>query len=102
MQSDGPQAIALIPEVIDAIDDESLAPRDDDTGWEFTGHHAATVLAEMAYILDGITIEKRGRARHSFHDDAYKGGERLRELGRLQEVRANWETWWQAFRYEGR
>ncbi|VTR96105.1 sigma-70 family rna polymerase sigma factor : RNA polymerase sigma factor, sigma-70 family OS=Singulisphaera acidiphila (strain ATCC BAA-1392 / DSM 18658 / VKM B-2454 / MOB10) GN=Sinac_6419 PE=4 SV=1: Sigma70_r2: Sigma70_r4_2 [Gemmata massiliana] len=85
------QAIKLIPDVIEAIADPTALPRESDTGWGFVGHQAATVMCELARVLDGT--DRRGRRDYTFHDDQYKGGEKLKELGRLEEVRKNWSRW---------
>ncbi len=85
------QAIKLIPDVIEAIADPTALPREGDTGWGFVGHQAATVMCELARVLDGT--DRRGRRDYTFHDDQYKGGEKLKELGRLEEVRKNWSRW---------
>lgn len=92
------KSVAFIPELIEAIDDPTPSPREGDTGWGFTGHHAATVLGEIAYALDGVRIETRGRAAYSFFDDSYEGGAALAQSGRLARVRSNWEHWWDEFR----
>ncbi|AMV25873.1 ECF RNA polymerase sigma factor SigE [Gemmata sp. SH-PL17] len=85
------QAIKLIPDVIEAIVDPTALPREGDTGWGFVGHQAATVMCELARVLDGT--DRHGRRDYTFHDDQYKGGEKLKELGRLEEVRKNWSRW---------
>lgn len=88
--------IQLIPEIIEAIEDPTPLPRHGDTGWGFVGHQASTVLGLIAKAMDGIDVKSRGRGydAYSFHNDEYKGGEKLRDLGRLSEVRKNWEQWW--------
>lgn len=88
--------VALIPDVIDAVADSTRSPRHDDTGWGFVGHQAAWALADVAYRLDGIRIEERGRHDYTFFDDMYKGGEALRASGRLQGVQNRWRLWWAA------
>ncbi len=85
------QAIKLIPDVIEAIADPNALPREGDTGWGFVGHQAATVMCELSRVLDGT--DRRGRRDYTFHDDQYQGGEKLKELGRLEEVRKNWSRW---------
>jgi RNA polymerase sigma factor (sigma-70 family) len=86
------QAVRLIPEVIEAISDPTALPREGDTGWGFVGHQAATVLCELAQALDGV--DRKTRQQYTFHTDQSEGGEKLKELGRLEEVRKNWAQWW--------
>ncbi|MBP3956351.1 sigma-70 family RNA polymerase sigma factor [Gemmata sp. G18] len=85
------QAIRLIPDVIEAVADPTALPREGDTGWGFVGHQAATVMVELARAVDGT--DRAGRRDYTFHDDQYKGGEKLKELGRLEDVRKNWARW---------
>ena len=61
----GLKPLALIPEIIEAIEDPTALPDhttpDCKTGWVFVGHQAASVLAEMARAIDGIEVGmKRG------------------------------------------
>lgn len=88
--------IQLIPEVIEAIGDPTPLPREGDTGWGFVGHQAASAMGEIARAIDGVEVETRGQGYHaySFHGDMYKGGQKLKELGRLSEVGSNWAKWW--------
>lgn len=88
------RSIRLIPDAIEAVADTTPLPRDGDTGWGFVGHQAASVLGRLAHCFDGITIEKRGLREFSFHNDMYKGGEKLKASGRLDDVRKNWRAWW--------
>lgn len=88
------KAIQLIPEVIAAIADPTSLPRHGDTGWGFVGHQAASIMGELAMALDRFRIDGEEKRRaYSFFDDSYLGGERLRESGRLEEVRRNWSGW---------
>ncbi|MGD8454467.1 MAG: hypothetical protein PVJ57_21850 [Phycisphaerae bacterium] len=86
--------LELIPDVIDAIGDTTQSPHHGDTGWGFVGHQAAWMLAHVAYKLDGVRIEDRGRSDYTFFDDMYKGGEALRASGRLKQVQDRWRAWW--------
>ncbi|MCA9277476.1 MAG: hypothetical protein H6815_01660 [Phycisphaeraceae bacterium] len=88
-------AVRMMHEVIELIDDPSSLPREGDTGWGFVGHQAATVVGDLAFAIDRISIEHKGRREYSFFDDAYLGGEALSKSGRLVEVRDNWRRWWQ-------
>jgi RNA polymerase sigma factor (sigma-70 family) len=93
---------ALIPDLIEAIEDPTPLPRDGDTGWGFVGHQAASVLGEIARSLDGVPVglgpANRPYERYSFHTDSGEGGAKLKESGRLAEVRKNWADWWEAQR----
>lgn len=97
------QAVALIPELVDAVADPTTLEREGDTGWGFVGHQAASTLGEIARILDGVAPEKRGgkhgRVNYSFFDDMHEGGAKLKASGRLDRVSKNWDDWWQKFRY---
>jgi hypothetical protein len=101
----GLKPIALIPEVIEAIEDPTALPDhvtpDCKTGWVFVGHQAASVLAEMARAIDGneVGMKPGQRAYHSysFHDDL-EDGAKMQKAGRLSEVRKNWAKWWDATR----
>jgi hypothetical protein len=94
--------IALIPDVIEAIEDPTVLPDDVSakckTGWGFVGHQATTVLGEIARVLDGVEIgmkpNMRGYKPYSFHDDQSEGSKKLKESGRLAEVKKNWAKWW--------
>lgn len=88
------RTLELIPDVIDAIGDTMQSPRHGDTGWGFVGHQAAWMLADVAYKLDGVRIEDRGRGDYTFFDDMHKGGEALRASGRLKQVQDRWRAWW--------
>jgi hypothetical protein len=88
------KSLELIPEVIEAIEDPTPLPRHDDTSWGFVGHQAATVLAEIAQRIDGIDRRGSGHDAYSFFTDASEGGEQLKKLGRLAEVRKSWTSWW--------
>jgi len=90
--------INLIPSVIDAVGDPTSLPRHGDTGWGFVAHQAASGLGWLAQSLDGVSLKNRGRDKYSFHDDMYKGGQTLKNSGRLSEVKANWRKWWQNYR----
>lgn len=92
------KSIKLIPEIIEAIEDPTPLPRHEDTGWGFVGHQAASVIGEIAQAIDGKDAKTRGQGydTYSFHNDQYKGGQKLKEIGRLSEVRANWAKWWQS------
>lgn len=97
--------LALIPEVIDAIEDPTALPDhvtpDCKTGWGFVGHQAASVLAELARAIDGIEVGMKPGQRpyylYSFHDDL-EAGVKMQKAGRLAEVRKNWARWWDATR----
>ncbi len=97
--------IALIPELIEAIEDPTPLPDhvtpDCRTGWVFVGHQAASVLAEMARAIDGIEVGmkpgQRGYRSYSFHDDL-EAGDKMQKAGRLSEVRKNWAKWWDVVR----
>jgi hypothetical protein len=97
--------IALIPEIIEAIEDPTALPLhrtpDCKTGWAFVGHQSASVLAEMARDIDGIEVGMRPGQRayrsYSFHDDL-EDGAKMQKAGRLSEVRKNWAKWWNATR----
>ena len=52
----------------------------------------------MAQSLDGLSPKVRGRDKYSFHSGMYKGGQALKNSGRMLMVRANWEKWWQEYR----
>lgn len=88
------QAVRLIPEVIQLIEDATPLPRQGDTGWGFVGHQAASVMGTLAVAIDRPEMTDRETPAFSFHDDQYKGGEALRAAGRLKEVRLNWDRWW--------
>jgi hypothetical protein len=90
--------LALVPNIIKAIEDATALPRDGDTGWGFVGHQAATIMGEIAQTIDGLDVKARGRVPYSFFNDEYKGSEELKKLGRLLEVRNNWNKWWQDLR----
>jgi len=97
--------IKLIPEVIEAIEDPTPLPapasRDCKASWGFVGHQAASVMAEMARDIDGISVGMKPGDRayqsYSFHNDLDQG-EKLKAAGRLSEVRNNWAKWWDAAR----
>jgi hypothetical protein len=101
----GLKPIALIPEVIAAIEDPTALPDhstpDCKTGWVFVGHQAASVLAEMARDIDGIEVGRRPGQRdqraYSFRDDLV-AGDKMQKAGRLSEVRKSWAKWWDATR----
>ncbi len=101
----GLKPIALIPEIIEAIEDPTTLPDhstpDCRTGWVFVGHQAASVLAEMARAIDGVEVGmkpgQRAYRSYSFHDDL-ESGDKMRKSGRLSEVRKNWAEWWNAAR----
>ena len=101
----GLKPLALIPEIIEAIEDPTALPDhttpDCKTGWVFVGHQAASVLAEMARAIDGIEVGmkpgQRAYRSHSFHDDV-ESGEKMQKSGRLSEVRKNWAKWWDGIR----
>ena len=86
-------AVRLLPDVMKAIEDTTSLPQDDDTGWVFVGHKAATVMWKIAQTLDGVDLKARGYHAYSFWDDLEDGG-KLKAAGRLAEVRRNWEEWW--------
>ncbi len=92
--------ISLIPEIIEAIEDPTPLPRHGDTGWGFVGHQAAAAMGRIAHAIDGIDVKTRGNGydAYSFHKDQYKGGKKLKEMGRLSEVRVNWAEWWHSHR----
>lgn len=94
------KVLDAVPDVIAAVSDATVSPRHDDTGWGFVGHQAASMLQIVARSLDGIDIKERGRKEFSFFDDQYKGGEQLKQEGRLQEVQGNWQNWWTEFQKE--
>lgn len=79
----------LVPNVIDAILDDTVLPRHDDTGWGRVYHQAASAMCRFARTIDGKTPEQRGRTQYSFHDDAGVAGPQ-----RLREVHRNWLEWW--------
>ena len=98
--------IALIPEVIEAIEDATvlplpLPPVKCRSGYGFVGHQAASVMGEMARDIDGVVIGMKPGDRayrsYSFHDDLEQGA-KMKESGRLSEVRKNWAKWWDATR----
>jgi hypothetical protein len=101
----GLKAIALIPKIIEAIEDSTALPDhaapDCKTGWVFVGHQAASVLAEIARAIDGTEIGmkpgQRAYRSYSFHDDL-ESGDKMQKTGRLSEVRRNWAKWWDAAR----
>lgn len=88
------KAIELVPDVIRLIDDPTSLPRDGDTGWGFVGHQAASLMSELATAIDRVGSDARATPAYYLHDDQHKGGEALRDSGRLKEVRLNWENWW--------
>ena len=75
--------------VIDAILDDTVLPRQDDTGWGRVHHQAAMAMCRFAQTIDGKTLDERGRTRYSFHDD---GGAATPERRRV--VHRNWSEWW--------
>jgi len=101
----GLKQIALIPEIIEAIEDPTALPDhstpDCKTGWVFVGHQAASVLAEMARSIVGIEVRmkpgQRAYRSYSFHDDL-ESGDKMQKSGQLSEVRKNWAKWWDAAR----
>jgi hypothetical protein len=96
--------IALIPDVIKAIDDATELPRPaapgGKAGWGFVGHQAATVMGEIARSIDGVEIGMSAGQRpyqaYSFHNDQSDGAKKLKDSGRLSEVKKNWSKWWDA------
>jgi hypothetical protein len=96
--------IALIPDVIKAIDDATELPRPaapwGKAGWGFVGHQAATVMGEIARSIDGVEIGMNAGQRpyqaYSFHNDHSDGAKKLKDSGRLSEVKKNWSKWWHA------
>jgi len=80
----------LVPNVIEAILDETRLPRQGDTGWGTVHHYAATAMCAFARRIDGLSQKERGRHEFSFYDE---GG--VATAGRRQEVHANWLAWWQ-------
>ncbi|MFH1227165.1 MAG: hypothetical protein V1701_04580 [Planctomycetota bacterium] len=80
---------ALIPDVIEAILDNTASLRHLDTGWGNIYHQAATALCEFAYRIDGLTQEKRGIKEYSFYNDVGTADEKRRK-----EVYNNWLQWW--------
>lgn len=92
--------IQLIPDIIEAIEDSTPLPRHEDTGWGFVGHQAATVMGEIARAVDNVDVKIRGNDSnaYSFFNDQSEGGQKLKELGRLSEVRSNWAKWWDSHR----
>jgi len=75
-----------------------MLPREEDTGWGFVGHQAATAMQRLAGRLDGLSRKGRGYDACSFHNDMWKGGEALRASGRLQEVKLYWMRWWDEYK----
>lgn len=80
---------ALVPAVIDAILDDTRAPRHGDTGWATVHHHAATAMGELAHRVDGKSQKERGYDAYSFYDDGGVGTSERRLL-----VHTNWIEWW--------
>jgi hypothetical protein len=97
--------IALIPEIIQAIEDPTAlsdhSTPDCKTGWVFVGHQAASVMAELARAIDGVEVGMQPGQRpyrsYSFHEDLESGDE-MKKAGRLLEVRQNWAKWWDVTR----
>ncbi|MBN2461423.1 MAG: hypothetical protein JXB60_07425 [Candidatus Cloacimonetes bacterium] len=82
--------LALVPDVIMVILDDTPSPRHGDTGWGTVYHQAATVLCEFAFKWDGISLKERGRREYSFYDE---GG--VATAARRREVFENWRAWWE-------
>jgi hypothetical protein len=78
-----------VPAVIEALLDDTHAPRHGDTGWGRIHHQAATALCQMAQKVDGMSQEERGRKDFSFYDDGGAATQKRRE-----EVHARWLDWW--------
>ena len=87
--------VELVPDVIEAIADPTKLPEHGDTGWGFVGHEAGTLMVRISADYDGVPYQQSGYTNWSFHNDS-AGGKELQESGRLDEVRANWRTWWAA------
>ena len=82
--------IELVPDIINAVLDDTILPRHDDTGWGNVYHQAATALCQFAYKIDGITQKDRGYKEFSFYNDAGTASEERR-----REVYKNWSQWWE-------
>lgn len=77
----------LVPAVIEAILDDTLLPRHEDTGWGSVYHQAASAMNMFAYRVDGI---QRGKdPKFSFSDTGGIANEAERK-----EVHDNWLIWW--------
>jgi hypothetical protein len=77
----------LIPAIIEAILDDTPLPRQDDTGWGYVYHEAATAMSVFAYKVDGI---QRGKdPKYSFYDAVGSADEPTRK-----QVHDNWLQWW--------
>lgn len=91
--------IALIPDVIEAINDPTPLPGR--PGWVFVGHQAASVLAEIARDIDGVEVGldsgERDPVNYSFRNDL-EDGAKMQKAGRLKQVRDHWAKWWDATR----
>ena len=57
----------FIPFVIEAILDDTLLPRHEDTGWGYVSHQASQVMQDFAFRVD--RIERIDDARFSFFND---------------------------------
>lgn len=79
----------LVPNIIEAILDETRLPRHADTGWGTVHHYAATAMGNFARRIDGLSQKERGYHDYSFHDE---GG--VADEERRNEVHANWLEWW--------
>lgn len=85
----------LIPEVIKLVSDGTPLPRENDTGWMFLGHRAASALNMVARHLPDINGPGPAdleRDKFSFHSGL--GKTETEQKKRLQEVQKNWELWW--------
>ena len=81
--------VAFVPDIIDAILDDTVSPRHIDTGWGRVHHQAATAMCKFARRFDGKSQKERGRDKYSFHNDGGVG-----TGARIKEVHKNWAKWW--------
>lgn len=80
----------LIPNIIESILDDTVAPRHEDTGWGRICHQAASAMAQFAHTIDGLSLDEKGKNQFSFYSDVGTATEQRRK-----EVHDHWLKWWE-------
>jgi phage FluMu gp28-like protein len=80
----------MVPNVIEAIKDNTQSAPHGDTGWARIYHQAATYMQKYAQKIDGKSLKERGREEYSFYSDLGTADEKRRK-----EVYNNWKKWWE-------
>jgi hypothetical protein len=84
----------MIESVISALLDDTLLPRNEDTGWGSAYHLAANVLCKLAEELDGKNQKERGWNQYTFYNE---GG--IADKKKRGRVHYNWKRWWEKNKY---